>query len=49
MTTYQIRKWIDSNTALLYAHSEKRFEIGNDIESLNAYFFFTLKFDPTGN
>jgi hypothetical protein len=48
-TTYQIRKWIDSSTALLYARSEKSFAIRNDTESLNATFLFTLKFDPTGN
>jgi hypothetical protein len=49
ITGYQIRKWIDSSTALLYAHSEKAFDIRNDTESASAAFFFTLKFDPTGD
>lgn len=48
MTSWQVRKWIDSSTALLYAHSEKTFEIKNETESVRASFFFTLKFDAAG-
>jgi hypothetical protein len=48
MTSWQVRKWIDSNTALLYAHSQKIFEIKKATESVGASFFFTLKFDPLG-
>lgn len=48
MTSWQVRKWIDSSTALLYAHSEKTFEIKNETESVSASFFFTLKFDAVG-
>jgi hypothetical protein len=48
MTSWQVRKWIDSSTALLYAHSEKTFEIKNETESVGASFFFTLKFDAVG-
>ena len=48
MTSWQVRKWIDSNTALIYAHSQKNFEIKNETESVRASFFFTLKFDPAG-
>jgi hypothetical protein len=49
MTSWQVRKWIDSSTALLYAHSKKTFEIKNETESVRASFFFTLKFDPAGH
>jgi hypothetical protein len=48
MTSWQVRKWIDSNTALIYAHSQKNFEIKDETESVRASFFFTLKFDPVG-
>jgi hypothetical protein len=48
MTSWQVRRWIDPSTALLYAHSEKTFEIKNETESVVASFFFTLKFDPAG-
>ena len=48
MTSWQVRKWIDSNTALLYAHSQKIFEIKKETESVGASFFLTLKFDPLG-
>lgn len=30
MTSYQIRKWIDSATALLYAHKEETFQTRNE-------------------
>lgn len=46
MNSWQVRKWIDSSTALLYAHREKTFEVKK--ESIRAAFFFTLKFDPVG-
>jgi hypothetical protein len=49
MNSWQVRKWIDSSTALLYAHREKTFEIKNETESVRACFFFTLKFDPAGH
>jgi len=48
MTSWQVRKWIDSNTALLYAHAQKNFEIKDETESVRASFFFTLKFDAVG-
>jgi len=48
MTSWQVRKWMDLNTALLYAHWQKNFEIKNETESVGASFFFTLKFDPLG-
>jgi hypothetical protein len=48
MTSWQVRKWIDSNTALIYAHSQKNFEIKDETESVRASFFFTLKFDAVG-
>jgi hypothetical protein len=48
MNSWQVRKWIDSSTALLYAHREKAFEIKNETQSVGASFFFTLKFDPVG-
>jgi hypothetical protein len=48
MTSWQVRKWIDPGSALLYAHSEKTFEIKNETKSVGASFFFTLKFDHVG-
>jgi hypothetical protein len=48
MTSWRVRKWIDSSTALLYAHAKRTFEIKNGTESVRASFFFTLKFDPVG-
>jgi hypothetical protein len=48
MTSWQVRKWIDPSTALLYAHAQKNFEIKNETESVRASFFFTLKFDAVG-
>jgi hypothetical protein len=47
MSSWQVRKWIDSSTVLLYAHREKTFEVKK--ESIRAAFFFTLKFDPAGH
>jgi hypothetical protein len=47
MNSWQVRKWLDSSTALLYAHSKKTFEVKK--ESIRAAFFFTLKFDFAGN
>jgi hypothetical protein len=46
MNSWQVRKWIDSNTALLYAHREKTYEVKK--EGIRASFFFTLKFDAAG-
>src|SRR5207245_5702353 len=48
MNSWQVRKWIDSSTTLLYAHREKSFEIKNETQSVRASFFYTLKFDPAG-
>jgi hypothetical protein len=48
MTSWQIRKWIDSSIALLYAQAEKTFQIKNETESVGASFFFTLNFDVVG-
>ena len=49
LTSWQVRKWIDSSTALLYAHKVKTVEIGDETEAVSVSFFFTLKFDPAGN
>ena len=48
MTSWLVRQWIDPSTALLYAHSEKTFEVKNKTESVRASFFFTLRFDASG-
>jgi hypothetical protein len=48
MTSYLTRKWIDSNTALLYVHKAETFQIKGETEEISAAFFFTLKFDPEG-
>jgi hypothetical protein len=48
LTTWQIRKWIDSSTALLYAQRAETLEISDETEEVTASFFFTLKFDPAG-
>jgi hypothetical protein len=47
MNSWQVRKWIDSNTALVYAHQEKTFEVKK--ETVRASFFLTFKFDPAGH
>ncbi len=39
MTSWQVRKWIEPSTALLYAHSQKNFEIKNETKSVRASFF----------
>jgi hypothetical protein len=49
MTSWQVRKWIDSSTALIYALRSAKFELKNEIEKVDVSFFFTLKFDPAGN
>src|SRR5262245_13936029 len=49
LTSWQVRKWIDSSTALLYAHQVKTVEISDETEAVRVSFFFTLKFDPAGN
>jgi hypothetical protein len=49
LTSWQVSKWIDSSTALLYAHKVKTVEIGDETEAVSVSFFFTLKFDPAGN
>ncbi len=49
LTSWQVRKWIDSSTALLYARKVKTVEIGDETEAVSVSFFFTLKFDPAGN
>ena len=48
LTSWQVRKWIDSSTALLYAHKVKRRNRRRN-RSGERVFFFTLKFDPSGN
>jgi len=48
MTSWQVRKWIDPSTVLLYAHRSAKFDVKNDTEGVNVSFFFTLKFDPGG-
>ena len=49
MTSWQVRRWIDSSTVLLYAHRSAEFDLKNDTEEVNVSFFFTLKFDHAGN
>ena len=49
MTSWQVRKWIDSSTVLLYAHRSAKFDLKNDTEEVNVSFLFTLKFDPAGH
>jgi hypothetical protein len=49
LTSWQVRKWIDSSTALLYAREVKTVEISDETEEVSVSFFFTLKFDPAGN
>lgn len=49
LTSWQVRKWIDSSTALLYARKVKTVEIGDETEAVSVFFFFTVKFDPAGN
>jgi len=41
MTSWQVRRWIDSSTALLYAHRSAKFDLKNDTEEVNVSFFFT--------
>jgi len=48
LTSWQVRKWIDSRTALLYARKVKTVEIGDETKAVSVSFFFTLKFDPAG-
>jgi hypothetical protein len=48
LTSWQVRKWIDSSTALLYAHRAETFEISDESQEVTASFFFTLKFDSAG-
>jgi hypothetical protein len=48
MTSWQVRKWIDSNTVLLYAQRSAKFELNNNSKEVNVSFLFTLKFDPAG-
>jgi hypothetical protein len=49
LASWQVRKWIDSSTALLYAHEGKTVEVTDETEAVSVSFFFTLKFDPAGN
>src|SRR5258707_12599763 len=49
LTSWQVRKWIDSSTALLYSRKVKTVEVGDETEAVSVSFFFTLKFDPAGN
>jgi hypothetical protein len=49
LASWQVRRWIDPNTALLYAHRAETFEISDESQEVTASFFFTLKFDPAGN
>jgi len=48
LTSWQVRKWIDPCTALLYAHRAETFEISDETNEVTASFFFTLKFDTVG-
>jgi hypothetical protein len=38
LTSWQVRKWIDSSTALLYAHEVKTVEIGDETEAVSVSF-----------
>jgi hypothetical protein len=49
MSSWQVRKWIDPSTVLLYAHRRAKFELKNAAEEAKVSFFFTLKFDHAGN
>jgi hypothetical protein len=49
MTSWRVRKWVDSSTVLLYAYQSAKFEIEKGTEEVNIAFFFTLKFDHVGN
>jgi uncharacterized protein YecT (DUF1311 family) len=46
--TVEVRQWVDSNTAILYAGLEKAARENLD-EAFGAHFLVTLKFDDTGN
>jgi len=48
MTSWQVRKWIDSSTALLYAHYKRNFGANKDEKNADVSFFFTLTFDSGG-
>ena len=48
LTSWQVRKWIDSSTALLYAQEVKTVELSDETQAVRVSFFFTLKFDPAG-
>ena len=48
LTSWQVRRWIDSSTALLYAHEVKTVEISDETKAVRVSFFFTLKFNPAG-
>jgi hypothetical protein len=49
LASWQVRKWIDQNTVLLYARRSAKFEVNNDTQEVHVSFFFTLKFDQAGN
>ena len=49
MTSWQVRKWIGSSSALLYAHRSAKFELKNETQEVSVSFFFTLKFDRAGH
>src|SRR5207244_12795230 len=42
LTSWQVRKWIDSSTALLYARKVKTVEIGVETEAVSMSCFFAL-------
>jgi uncharacterized protein YecT (DUF1311 family)/sugar lactone lactonase YvrE len=46
--TVEVRQWVDSNTAILYAGLEKAVRENLD-EAFGAHFLVTLKFDDAGN
>ena len=48
MTSWQVRKWIDPSTALMYAHWSATLPVKNETKEVSASFFFTFKFDPSG-
>lgn len=45
----EVRKWVDSRTALLLVDKNETFQINNDLEQVGESSLSTLKFDSTGN
>src|SRR5207248_7377896 len=48
ITSWLVRKWMDPSTALIYAHSQKNFEIKNETESEGQFFSLPPNSNPEG-